>query len=196
MLSPRFTEAVAYAIDAHGSQTRKGGDVPYVAHLLAVASLVLEAGGDEEMAIAGLLHDTIEDTDTTAADIAGAFGGRVAAIVEACTETDEKPKPPWRPRKERYIANLAAPRTPTEVLVVSLADKLHNARSMLADYRHLGEEVAGWFSAGPQEQLWYYQTLAGIFSARLPGAMTNEFRRTVDELRIELDRLGPVRPLP
>ena len=196
MLSPRFTEALTFAIQAHGPQTRKGTEVPYVAHLLAVASLVLEAGGDEEMAIAGLLHDTIEDTDTTAAEIAAAFGPRVANIVESCTDTDESPKPPWHQRKERYITHLAAPTTPREVLVVSLADKLHNARSLLVDYRHVGEEVSRRFNAGPQDQIWYYQTLAGIFSARLPGAMTDELRRTVDELRIELGRLGPVRPLP
>jgi (p)ppGpp synthase/HD superfamily hydrolase len=196
VLSPRFTEALTYAIDAHGAQTRKGSEVPYVAHLLAVASLVLEAGGDEEMAIAGLLHDAIEDTDATAAEIAAAFGPRVAGIVEGCTDTDESPKPPWRPRKERYIAHLAAPGVPREVLVVSLADKLHNARSMLAEYRHFGEEVSRWFNAGPEEQIWYYQTLAGIFSARLPGPMTNELRRTVDELRVELARFGPARPLP
>ena len=181
---------------AHGDQTRKGGDIPYVSHLLGVASLVLEAGGDEDMAIAGLLHDTIEDTDTTAVDIEHRFGRRVAFIVVGCTDTDEHPKPPWRPRKERYITHLVAASTPRDVLAVSLADKLHNARSLLADYRQHGEEVARRFNAGPAEQLWYYETLAGVFQARMPGPMTNEFRHTVDQLRDEIGRHGPPRPRP
>lgn len=189
MLTPRFADAVSFAVRAHGTQTRKGGDIPYISHLLAVASLVLEAGGDEDMAIAGLLHDTIEDTEVSAADIESAFGPRVARIVEGCTDTDESPKPPWRPRKERYIAHMRAPDTQEDVLAVSLADKLHNARSMLADYRTFGEEVAHRFSAGPVDQLWYYETLTGIFQERVPGAMADELRRTVDELGEELAKL-------
>ena len=181
---------------AHGDQTRKGGDIPYVSHLLGVASLVLEAGGDEDMAIAGLLHDTVEDTATTAADIGDRFGRRVAMIVVGCTDTDEHPKPPWRPRKERYIAHLLAPSTPRDVLAVSLADKLHNARSLLTDYRHLGEEVARRFNAGPEDQLWYFQTLAGIFQARIPGPLATELRLTVDNLREQIRLHGPRRPLP
>lgn len=196
LLTPRFVDALAFAIAAHGDQTRKGGDIPYVSHLLGVASLVLEAGGDEDMAIAGLLHDTIEDTATTASDIEDRFGRRVALIVVGCTDTDEHPKPPWRPRKERYIAHLVAPSTPSEVLAVSLADKLHNARSLVTDYRHAGEEVARRFNAGPAEQLWYYQTLAGIFQNRIPGPMTNELRHTVEQLREQIRQHGPPRPLP
>ena len=134
-------EALAFAIEAHGDQPRKGGTITYVAHLLGVASLVLEAGGDEEMAIAGLLHDTIEDTDTTSEEIAAWFGHRVAEIVEACTDTDVRPKPPWAERKERYLAHLRSPETPTEVLVVSRADKLHNPRAILQDLRDVGDEL-------------------------------------------------------
>lgn len=182
-LTSRFVDALTFAMEAHGRQTRKGGDIPYVSHLLGVASLVLEGGGDEDTAIAGLLHDTIEDTATTAADIADRFGRRVAVIVEGCTDTDEMPKPPWRPRKERYIAHMAESSTPRDVLAVCLADKLHNARSMLTDYRYLGEEVSRRFSAGPADQLWYYETLAGIFQTRIPGPMTDELRHTVDQLR-------------
>ncbi len=196
LLTPRFVDALAFAIAAHGDQTRKGGDIPYVSHLLGVASLVLEAGGDEDMAIAGLLHDTIEDTATTAADIEDRFGRRVALIVVGCTDTDEHPKPPWRPRKERYITHLVAPSTPSDVLAVSLADKLHNARSLVTDYRHAGEEVSRRFNAGPAEQLWYYQTLAGIFQNRIPGPMTNELRHTVEQLREQIRQHGPPRPLP
>jgi (p)ppGpp synthase/HD superfamily hydrolase len=197
VLTQRFVDALAFAMEAHGDQTRKGGAIPYVSHLLGVASLVLEAGGDEDMAIAGLLHDTIEDTATTYDDIEGRFGPRVAGIVWGCTDTDEMPKPPWRARKERYISHLVAHSTPADVLTVSLADKLHNARSMLADYRHLGEEASLRFNAGPEDQLWYYETLSAILQTRLPGPMSNELRRTVDQLREELRRLlGPVRPLP
>lgn len=167
---------------AHGGQTRKGSDVPYASHLLGVASLVLEAGGDEDMAIAGLLHDTIEDTETTAPDIAATFGPRVAAIVEGCTDTDEMPKPPWRARKERYLAHLRSPATPPDVLAVSRADKLHNARSMLMDCRALGDDFWIRFNADVGEQLWYLSSLVDIFTDRLPGPMTDELRRVRDEL--------------
>lgn len=184
VLGPRFVEALAFAIEAHGHQPRKGGTVTYVAHLLGVASLVLEAGGDEDMAIAGLLHDTIEDTGTTANDIEVAFGERVAAIVEACTDAHERPKPPWRDRKERYLAHLRSPETSEDVLVVSRADKLHNARAMLQDHRDIGEDLWGRFKEGPKQQLWYYGALTDIFSARLPDAMTEELRRAVEELRV------------
>ena len=135
----RFVEAVAFAIKAHGDQRRKGGDIPYVAHLLGVSSLVLEAGGDEAMAIAGLLHDTLEDTDTTVDEVEAAFGPRVATIVEACTDAHEQPKPPWRERKERYLSHLRSADTPTDALVVSRADKLHNARAILMDFREVGD---------------------------------------------------------
>jgi (p)ppGpp synthase/HD superfamily hydrolase len=196
LLTHRFVDALAFAMEAHGDQTRKGGDIPYVSHLLGVASLVLEAGGDEDMAIAGLLHDTIEDTATTFADIDDRYGPRVAGIVYGCSDTDEMPKPPWRARKERYIAHLMQPSTHSDVLAVSLADKLHNARSMLADYRSFGEEVSRRFNSGPSDQLWYYQTLAGIFQARIPGPMTTELRHTVDQLGNELRQFEPRRPLP
>ena len=182
MLSPRFADAVIFALAAHGDQTRKGTDIPYITHLLAVASLVLEAGGDEDMAIAGLLHDTIEDTATTAADIEAAFGPRVAAIVEGCTDTDETPKPPWRGRKERYLAHLRSPDTPLEVLVVSRADKLHNARTMLLDYRALGDAFWSRFNAGVDEQRWYLSSVVDVLTERLPGPMTDELRRVRDEL--------------
>jgi (p)ppGpp synthase/HD superfamily hydrolase len=185
-MTPRLADALAFAVRAHGSQTRKGGDVPYVSHLLAVAALVLEAGGDEDMAIAGLLHDSLEDTPTTSAEIEAAFGRRVAAIVEGCTDTQEKPKPLWRPRKERYLAHLRAPETPADVLVVSRADKLHNAQSMLRDVRHVGAGFWSRFNAGVDEQLWYLGELVDIFAERLPGPMTDELRRTRDALAAEM----------
>lgn len=184
-LTPRFSDAVAFALTAHGDQTRKGTDVPYLSHLLAVAALVLEAGGDEDMAIAGLLHDTIEDTAVTAADIEARFGSRVASIVVGCTDTDETPKPPWRPRKERYLAHLRSAATPAEVLVVSRADKLHNARTMLVDHRALGDAFWSRFNAGAEEQLWYLSSLVDVFTERLPGPMTDELRHVRDELALD-----------
>ena len=196
VLTQRFVDAVAFAVDAHGPQTRKGGDIPYVSHLLGVASLVLEAGGDEDMAIAGLLHDTIEDTDVNAEGIEARFGRRVAGIVVGCTDSFEKPKLDWRVRKERYIAHLADERTSQDVLTVSAADKLHNARSMLADHRNLGDEVARRFNAGPTDQIWYYETVSAILQRRLPSPLTSELRRTVDQLRQVLRDAGPVRPVP
>jgi (p)ppGpp synthase/HD superfamily hydrolase len=181
-------QALGFAITAHGDQRRKGGDIPYVAHLLGVASLVLDAGGDEDLAIAGLLHDTIEDTETTAEDIESAFGPRVAAIVEGCTDAHETPKPEWRERKERYLAHLRSLETPIDVLVVSRADKLHNARAILLDYRDVREELWSRFKEGPEQQLWYYGSLVDIFATRLPGVMTDELSRVVNELVAELRR--------
>jgi (p)ppGpp synthase/HD superfamily hydrolase len=186
VLRARFVEAVAFAIRAHGDQCRKGGDIPYVAHLLGVASLVLEAGGDEDLAIAGLLHDTIEDTETTAQDLESVFGQRVAAIVEACTDANERPKPAWQERKERYLSHLRSCETPMEVLVVSRADKLHNARAILLDYRDVGEQLWGRFKEGPGQQLWYYRSLVNIFTQRLPGPMSDELSRVVSDLNDEL----------
>jgi (p)ppGpp synthase/HD superfamily hydrolase len=182
----RFAEAVAWAIELHGSQMRKGTTVPYLTHLLAVSALVWENGGAEDDAIAGLLHDAIEDTDATAADIEERFGPEVAAIVLACSDTTVRPKPPWRERKEAYHAHLDDPTTPTGVLRVSAADKLHNARSMLADYREVGDELWARFNAGVDDQLWNYGCLADIFGRRFPGPLTRELVRTVDALRAEV----------
>ena len=182
----RFAEAVAWAVELHGSQMRKGTTVPYLTHLLAVSSLVWENGGDEEDAIAGLLHDAIEDTDATAADIEERFGSKVAAIVLACSDTTVRPKPPWRERKEAYQAHLADPAMPTDALRVSAADKLHNARSMLADYRVVGDELWARFNEGVDSQLWNYGCLADLLQRRFPGPLTDELVRTVDMLRAEV----------
>ena len=107
-LTNRFEEALTYAARAHNQQTRKGNNVPYISHLLSVAAIVLENGGSEDEAIAALLHDAVEDAGgpQRRADIAQTFGETVARIVDGCTDTDETPKPPWRERKERYIAHL------------------------------------------------------------------------------------------
>ena len=154
--------------------------MPYVSHLLAVAALVLEAGADEDVAIAALLHDALEDTDLTADEIAAQFGARVASIVEACSDTTVQPKPPWRPRKEAYLARLRT--EDDDVLLVSLADKLHNARSMVADLEQVGPTVWSRFNAGPAEQLWWYRSLVAVFESRRPGPMADELARAVDRL--------------
>ena len=183
VLGERFRSALVLASELHRGQVRKGAKgIPYVGHLLGVASIVIEDGGDEDEAIAALLHDAPEDQGgaATLARIRSEYGERVGAIVEACTDTLENPKPPWRERKERYIAHLEE--APEDVLRVSLADKVHNARAILADYREVGEELWSRFRGSREESLWYYRTLADVFSRRRPGPLADELRRTVDEI--------------
>ena len=145
-----------------------------------------EHGGDGEDAIAGLLHDAIEDTDATAADVEQRFGPTVASIGLACSDTTVRPKPPWRERKLAYHAHLDDPATPTDALRVSAADKLHNARSMLGDYRAVGDQLWSRFNEGVDSQLWNYGCLADILQRRLPGPLTDELVRTVEALRVEV----------
>ncbi len=182
-LSERFDEALVYASRVHGGQVRKGTSVPYVAHVLGVASLVLEDGGDEDQAIAALLHDAAEDQGgrERLEDIRRRFGDRVAGIVDACTDTYETPKPPWRVRKEGYVEHLRREED-VGALRVSLADKLHNARAIVLDYREIGEALWARFNRGRDDQLWYYRSLLGVFAERCPGPMFDELRRTVEEL--------------
>lgn len=178
-LGPRFEEAFGFAARLHAGQLRKGTGIPYVAHLLAVAGLVLEDGGDEDEAIAALLHDAAEDQGGAAVlgEIRERFGDRVAAIVRDCSDTLEQPKPPWRPRKEAYLRRLGS--APPDVLRVALADKLHNARSVLADLRTLGPALWGRFNAPRDDQLWYFRALVDLFARRKPGPMTDELARIV-----------------
>lgn len=183
-LGPRFDDAVALARALHAEQVRKSTEIPYLAHLLAVTALVLEDGGDEDEAIAALLHDAVEDQGgaATLERIRAAFGPRVAAIVDACSDTDVVPKPPWRERKEAYVAHLSDPELPDGALRVSLADKVHNARAILFDLR-AGKDVFARFNAGRDDVLWYYDALARAFAERKPGPLADELRRTVDALR-------------
>lgn len=173
-LTQRFKEALDYALELHGDQQRKGSDTPYVAHLLAVASLVLEDGGDEEQAIAALLHDAPEDQGgrETLEAIRQRFGDRVADIVHGCTDTYETPKPPWRQRKENYLEHLKI--APVEVRRVSLADKLHNARSILTDLLRSGEDVWERFNGGKDGTLWYYRSLLIVFRSRSDSPLVTE----------------------
>lgn len=181
-LTERFDRAFALARAAHSSQSRKKTQIPYIAHLMGVASLVLEDGGDEDEAIAGLLHDAVEDQGgpVMLERIREEFGERVAAIVDACSDTDEVPKPPWKARKVAYIEHLEDPDLPEGTLRVSLADKLHNARSILFDKR-AGHDVFDRFTASKEETHWYYATLAQTFARLTESPMATELMRVVEE---------------
>ena len=181
----RLADAVATAERLHGAQTRKGTEIPYVSHLLAVAGLVIEGGGDEDTVVAALLHDAVEDAGgpPTLAAIRDRFGDRVAAIVSACSDTDEVPKPPWRARKQAYIDHLRGDDLPDGALLVSLADKLHNARAIVADLRAHGNALWTRFNErDPAAHLWYYRWLADVFEVRSPGPAATELSRTVEEM--------------
>lgn len=182
LLSPRFQQALVLANRLHARQKRKGTDIPYIAHLMTVAGLVLEAGGDEDMAIGALLHDAVEDQGgkPTLRMIRQRFGKRAADIVAGCTDSDTDPKPPWRERKEGYIAHLR--HASAEVRLVSAADKLHNARAVLSDYRHLGEELWPRFAGRRDGTLWYYRTLVETFRAAGSNPVVDELARVVAEL--------------
>jgi len=189
MLSDRFERALAFATRAHVKQLKKGTSVPYAAHLLGVASLVLDAGGDEDLAIAALLHDVVEDCggDARRKEILSEFGARVAHVVEGCTDTDKKPEPPWRKRKEDYLTHLRT--SDTDTRLVSAADKLYNARSILADYREIGEAVFERFSGKRDGTLWYYRALVKEFRRGKRNRLTDELERVM----AELERLAGVR---
>lgn len=183
-LGDRFERALDYAVEAHREQARKSSPVPYLAHLFGVTSLVLEYGGDEDQAIAGLLHDTLEDCGAEHAPvIEAAFGAGVLDLVRACTDWEGPAggagKPPWRPRKEAYIAHLDELGPGHPALLVSCADKLHNARAIRADLRGQGLSVWDRFSQPAPEQRWYYRSLVDSFTWLLPGPLTDELRRTV-----------------
>jgi (p)ppGpp synthase/HD superfamily hydrolase len=187
VLGSRFDAALGLAADLHADQRRKGTDIPYVSHLLAVAAIVLEAGGDEDQVVAALLHDSVEDQPTRISidALAEQFGPEVARIVEACSDTQEDPKPPWRPRKEAYLAHLE--HADHHVLTVSLADKLHNATSLRRDVERHGPTYLDRFNAGPEDQVWYYRSLVDVFERRLSGTPTEGF---VADLRDQVDRLA------
>lgn len=191
--SDRFTDALVYAAELHATQRRKGSETPYIHHLLAVASLVGESGGSEEQVVAALLHDAIEDCITAVPDIreqiSARYGDEVLAIVESCTDADTHPKPPWRARKEQYIARLREKPPGSPALLVSCADKLHNARSILRDYRVVGEDLWSRFRGGRDGTLWYYAELADVFEV-LGDVLGRELRLVVDEL-LEVTSVPP-----
>ena len=181
-LTARFEEALIFATRLHASQFRKGSATPYLAHLLAVTSLVLENGGNEDEAIAALLHDAVEDQGgaATLEEIRRRFGDRFVEIVDGCTDAEVIPKPPWRPRKEAFIAHLRE--APASVRLVVAADKLHNARSVLADYRVLGESLWKRFNGGKDGTLWYYRTTTDALRSSGTTPLIEELDRVVSEI--------------
>lgn len=186
ILGDRFTDAARFAVELHARQARKATTIPYVTHLLAVCSLVLEDGGTEDEAIAALLHDGPEDQggQPVLEEIRRRFGEEVAVIVDGLSDAMPaagEEKRPWPERKEAYLARLR--KEPESVLRVSLADKLHNARSILVDFLTAGEPVWDRFHAGRAEQAWYFGALLEVFESRLPRSRNlPEFRRIVGEL--------------
>ena len=176
----KFDSALLYASRLHRDQVRKGTSVPYITHLLAVASIVGENVGTEDEVVAALLHDAPEDQggEATLKDIRARFGDEVAEIVDGCTDTYEDPKPPWRERKERYLAHLA--NASGSVRLVSSADKLHNARTVLSDYRMLGEGLWTRFNGKKEGTLWYYRAIVDVLPNENP--IVEELDRVVTEL--------------
>jgi len=182
-LGPRFEKALIFATRKHAGQTRKQTAVPYISHLLGVAGLILEAGGDEDLAIAALLHDVVEDCGGAPMlkTVRLRFGRRVAHIVQGCSDTDVTPKPPWTKRKQDYLKHLR--NADADIRMVSAADKLHNARSILIDYRESGESIWDRFQGKREGTLWYYRALVKEFGRERPNQLTRELSRVVAELQ-------------
>ena len=181
-MGPAFSAALAFAAEIHGAQRRKGTNIPYIGHLLAVSALVIEAGGDEDAAIAALLHDAVEDQggQPMLTHIRDRYGDVVADIVNACTDADVTPKPPWRARKEAYVA--AIPHKSDKALLVSLADKVHNASAILSDYTQIGEVLWVRFTGGREGTLWYYRALTDAFRDRTPRVLWQRLEDTVSAI--------------
>jgi (p)ppGpp synthase/HD superfamily hydrolase len=186
-LSQRFATALMLAWGVHGDQFRKKTGIPYMAHVMAVSALALENGADEDVAIAALLHDTVEDSEDGAVmhmAIDEAFGPRVAAIVLACSDAiavPGQPKPDWRERKDAYLQHLED--ADEDVLLVSACDKVHNAGSILADLRTDGDELWSRFTVtDPHQQLWYYTNVTEILMRRLPGPLTDQLGDLVKDI--------------
>ena len=184
VLNPsRFANALAYATTLHATQRRKGTDIPYIAHLLGVASLALEYTPDEDLAIAALLHDAVEDQGgaKTLRQIRRRYGDRVAEIVDGCSDTDVVPKPPWRRRKEVYLAHLTS--ASDDVLFVSACDKLHNLRAIVRDYRTHGDALWKRFNGGKDGTLWYYAALAKTYRKAGWSPLVEDISREVRTLQ-------------
>jgi (p)ppGpp synthase/HD superfamily hydrolase len=189
-LSARFTQAVDYVRHLH-IETRKGSKIPAMAHLLGVASLVIGEAGHapvevtEDMAIAALLHDAVEDHggEPRLRDIEHSFGAEVARMVEGMSDTlveDAGDKEPWEERKARYVKRLET--EPLDVQLISAADKLYNVRTIVADYREAGEKIWERFKRGREQQMWYYRELLRVFRTRPTNRIVDEFERAVGEL--------------
>jgi (p)ppGpp synthase/HD superfamily hydrolase len=185
--------AFRYAAEKHAGQTRKQSAVPYLSHLMAVAALVLEAGGDEDLAIAALLHDVVEDCGgmPRLGEILQEFGPRVAKIVEGCTDSFGEPKPEWTERKQDYLLGLK--HADADTRLVSASDKLHNVRTILADYRQHGEKIWERFTGKKEGTLWYYRALSDEYQRRDPNRNTRELEIAVAELEsaVKKNSLAP-----
>ena len=188
-LTGKFDFALQFASTLHRRQWRKSTAFPYIGHLLSVCALVLEAGGDEDQAIAALLHDAVEDQGgiPTLETIRRVFGNRVADAVEACsdsTASNSAQKAPWRERKEKYLEHLRNSAT-QDTLIVAAADKLHNVQSILLAYRGVGDQVWESFKAPKADQLWYYDSVLQILlqSPQSPKPLVAELQRSVEELK-------------
>jgi (p)ppGpp synthase/HD superfamily hydrolase len=181
-LGPRLNRAFAYAAKWHAGQARKSTAVPYLSHLMAVTSLVLEAGGDEDLAIAALLHDVVEDCGgmPRLREIRKIFGPRVARIVEGCTDTFVKPKPDWIERKRGYLEEVK--HADADTRLVSSCDKLHNVRTILTDYRNHGDRIWMRFNGGRDGTLWYYRALSDEYQRRGRNRITRELALAIAEL--------------
>jgi (p)ppGpp synthase/HD superfamily hydrolase len=181
-LGPRFRRAFLFAAEKHAKQARKASTTPYIAHLMGVASLVLEFGGDEDMAIAALLHDVVEDCGgkSMLKEVRRRFGSNVAKIVDGCTDSYGAPKPPWRQRKEEYLHHLKSADAATRL--VSAADKLNNIRSILSDYRQIGDAIWDRFNGGREGTLWYYRALLNEFLRDKPNRLIREYELEVRDL--------------
>ena len=181
-LSPRFEEALVYATRIHGGQLRKKTQIPYIGHLLGVTAIALEYGANETEAIGALLHDAVEDGGgpERQKQIEKRFGKEVGAIVDGCTDSDQTPKPPWRERKEHYLAHLGT--ASASIRLVSAADKLHNARAIVHNLREDGDTVWNRFKTGKQGALWYYRALVTAFRQHGKNELINELDRVVTEM--------------
>jgi (p)ppGpp synthase/HD superfamily hydrolase len=181
-LSPKFEEALVYATRIHGGQVRKKTQIPYIGHLLGVTAIAMEYGANETEAIAALLHDAVEDCGgpERQREIEDRFGAEVGEIVAGCTDTDQTPKPPWRERKEKYIAHLKM--APSSTRLVSASDKLHNARAILHNLREESDAVWERFKAGKDGALWYYRALGDAFYEHGRSALVDELDRVVTRI--------------
>jgi GTP pyrophosphokinase len=185
-LTRRFDDAFTYAHEVHGAQTRKGTGVPYLGHLMGVASIVVDDGGTEDEAIAALLHDAPEDRGgrERLEEIRARFGDAVAKIVEDCTDSWTMPKAAWMERKRKYAEHARTLAAPS--LRVSAADKVHNAYAILRDLRNDGDRVWERFNAGADDILAYYQSLVRAYREAGGGRLVDELDRIVRGIEREM----------
>lgn len=192
--SPALARAAAWAVEMHAGQVRKATGIPYVSHLFAVAAVAMEYGADEEQTIAALLHDVVEDTPVTPGEVRDRFGDRVAGLVVSCSDSEGEPKPPWRERKEAYLHHVAEMRA--DALVVTMADKLHNAMSIRRDLRAQGLTMFARFTnSDPEDQLWYFEELAVAYRKRAAGQdeliqLVGELERVIADVRQQVESLS------